>query len=192
MAPEFMETNSQQEKQIAELFELAIGRPSSEQETLVREQAAGNDVLESAVLELLQLHNHPGESEFLLDQPLGVIGTDENVAQISESEGDTIGRYKLLERIGEGGMGVVYLAQQTTDVRRRVALKIVKLGMDTRQVVARFETERQAMAMFDHPGIARILDAGATESGRPYYVMELVKGQHIVEFANKQKDAKSY
>jgi hypothetical protein len=91
-----------------------------------------------------------------------------------ESVGMTIGRYKLLEQIGEGGFGVVYVAEQKEPVRRRVALKIIKLGMDTRQVVARFEAERQALAMMDHPNIAKVLDAGATETGRPFFVMELV------------------
>jgi serine/threonine protein kinase len=87
-----------------------------------------------------------------------------------------IGRYKLLEQIGEGGFGVVFLAEQREPVVRKVALKVIKLGMDTRAVVARFEAERQALAMMDHPNIAKVLDAGATESGRPYFVMELVKG----------------
>ena len=90
--------------------------------------------------------------------------------------GQTIGRYKLLEKVGEGGCGVVYVAEQTEPVRRRVALKVIKLGMDTKQVVARFEAERQALAMMDHPNIAKVLDAGTTETGRPYFVMELVRG----------------
>ena len=87
-----------------------------------------------------------------------------------------IGRYKLLEKIGEGGFGEVWMAEQREPVKRRVALKIIKLGMDTRQVVARFEAERQALAMMDHPNIAKVFDAGATETGRPYFVMELVRG----------------
>jgi hypothetical protein len=95
--------------------------------------------------------------------------------------GQTIGRYKLLEQVGEGGMGVVYVAEQTQPVRRRVALKIIKPGMDTRQVIARFEAERQALAMMDHPNIARVHDGGATNSGRPYFVMELVRGMTITE-----------
>jgi hypothetical protein len=93
-----------------------------------------------------------------------------------------IGRYKLLEKIGEGGFGSVYVAEQEEPVRRRVALKVVKLGMDTRQVVARFEAERQALAMMDHPNIAKVHDAGSTESGRPYFVMELVRGTMITEY----------
>jgi len=91
-----------------------------------------------------------------------------------ERAGATIGRYKLLERIGEGGFGVVFLAEQQHPVRRKVALKVIKAGMDSRQVVARFEAERQALAMMDHPNIAKVLDGGATDAGRPYFVMELV------------------
>ncbi len=96
-----------------------------------------------------------------------------------------IGRYKLLEKIGEGGMAVVYMAEQTEPIRRKVALKIIKLGMDTRQVIARFEAERQALALMDHPSIAKVLDAGATETGRPYFVMELVTGVSITEYCDK-------
>jgi len=98
-----------------------------------------------------------------------------------------IGRYKLLQQIGEGGFGVVYMAEQTEPVRRRVALKIIKLGMDTKQVIARFEAERQALAMMDHPNIATVLDAGATETGRPYFVMELVRGLPITKRLSKNK-----
>ncbi len=98
-----------------------------------------------------------------------------------------IGRYKLLQEIGEGGMGVVYMAEQREPVRRRVALKIVKPGMDTRAVVARFEAERQALAMMDHPNIAHVLDGGATESGRPYFVMELVNGIRITDYCDQNQ-----
>src|SRR5215471_2389881 len=108
-------------------------------------------------------------------------------ASLTEVPGMTIGRYKLLQKIGEGGMGVVYMAEQEHPVRRRVALKIIKLGMDTEQVVARFEAERQALAMMDHPNIARVLDGGATENGRPYFVMELVQGVPITDFCDKNK-----
>ena len=101
-----------------------------------------------------------------------------------EPAGRRIGNYKLLERIGEGGCGVVYMAEQERPVRRRVALKIIKLGMDTKSVIARFEAERQALAMMDHPNIARVLEAGATENGRPYFVMELVRGFKITEYCD--------
>ncbi len=106
---------------------------------------------------------------------------------LTEQPGDVIGRYKIREKLGEGGCGVVYVAEQTEPVRRRVALKIIKLGMDTRSVIARFEAERQALAMMDHPNIAKILDAGATETGRPYFVMELVRGIRITDYCDQNK-----
>jgi serine/threonine protein kinase len=106
---------------------------------------------------------------------------------LAEKPGDKVGRYKLLQQIGEGGCGVVYMAEQEEPVRRRVALKIIKLGMDTRQVIARFEAERQALAMMDHPNIAKVFDAGATETGRPYFVMELVRGVKITDYCDEQK-----
>ena len=106
-------------------------------------------------------------------------------AAVTEKPGDRIGRYKLLEKIGEGGCGTVYMAEQTEPIRRRVALKVIKLGMDTRQVVARFEAERQALALMDHPNIAKVLDAGATDTGRPYFVMELVRGIKITDYCDQ-------
>src|SRR3974390_976266 len=96
--------------------------------------------------------------------------------QLTARPGDRFGRYKILEEIGQGGCGAVFIAEQEEPVRRRVALKGIKLGMDTRPVIARFEAERQALAMMDHPSIAKVLDAGATETGRPYFVMELAQG----------------
>ena len=126
---------------------------------------------------------------------LGERGVDEETAafapplgdQISEKPGTVIGRYKLLQQIGEGGMGVVYMADQTSPVRRKVALKIIKPGMESRQVIARFEAERQALAMMDHPNIARVLDAGCTSSGRPYFVMELVQGIPITKYCDDKQ-----
>ena len=105
---------------------------------------------------------------------------------VTEGPGTVIGRYKLLEQIGEGGCGVVYVAEQKVPVKRRVALKIIKLGMDTRQVVARFQAERQALALMDHPNIAKVLDGGTTKSGRPYFVMELVKGIPITRYCDQE------
>jgi serine/threonine protein kinase len=102
-----------------------------------------------------------------------------------EAVGQTLGRYKLLEKVGEGGCGVVYVAEQSVPVRRRVALKVIKLGMDTKAVVARFEAERQALAMMDHPNIAKVLDAGTTETGRPYFIMELVRGIRITDYCDQ-------
>ena len=105
----------------------------------------------------------------------------------TEGPGTVLGSYKLLEQIGEGGMGLVFMAEQSKPVRRRVALKVLKPGMDTRQVVARFEAERQALALMDHPHICKVFDAGATESGRPYFVMELVRGVPITDFCDQHR-----
>jgi serine/threonine protein kinase len=106
---------------------------------------------------------------------------------LTEGPGTVIGHYKLLQQIGEGGFGTVYMAEQKEPVKRRVALKIIKLGMDTKEVIARFEAERQALALMDHPHIAKVLDAGTTETGRPYFVMELVKGVSIAEFCDQNQ-----
>ena len=115
-----------------------------------------------------------------------------DVAQsLDEKPGSRIGPYKLLQKIGEGGCGVVYMAEQERPVRRRVALKVIKLGMDTKTVIARFEAERQALAMMDHPNIARVLDAGATDAGRPYFVMELVYGSKITDYCDQNELAVS-
>ena len=103
---------------------------------------------------------------------------------VSEGPGHEIGRYKLLQKIGEGGFGVVYMAEQHRPVHRKVALKIIKPGMDTKAVVARFEAERQALALMDHPNIARVFDGGTTETGRPYFVMELIRGVPVTEYCD--------
>ncbi|HTO02878.1 MAG TPA: protein kinase [Opitutus sp.] len=116
--------------------------------------------------------------------PLGGAGGD---SPGEEAIGTRIGRYKLLEKIGEGGCGVVYMAEQEEPVRRRVALKIIKLGMETKSVIARFEAERQALAMMDHPNIARVFDAGATDRGPPYFVMELVRGVKITKYCDENR-----
>ena len=112
--------------------------------------------------------------------------TATEIHPITERPGTVIGPYKLLQQIGEGGMGVVFMAEQTEPIQRTVALKIIKPGMDTRQVIARFEAERQALAMMDHPNIAKVLDAGTTDSGRPYFVMELVKGVPITKYCDEK------
>ena len=118
--------------------------------------------------------------------PVG-LGPTLDAAPVSERAGATVGRYKLLERIGEGAFGTVFMAEQTHPVRRKVALKVIKPGMDTWQVIARFEAERQALAMMDHPNIAKVLDGGATDSGRPYFVMELVPGVPITDYCDRHK-----
>src|SRR5262245_2359835 len=115
------------------------------------------------------------------------LGVHGEPALIAEGPGAVLGPYKLMEQIGEGGMGLVFVAEQQSPVRRKVALKIIKPGMDTRDVMARFEAERQALALMDHPNIARVFDAGATESRRPYFVMELVKGIPIVDYCDQQQ-----
>jgi WD40 repeat protein/serine/threonine protein kinase len=155
------------------------------------EQACGADPALRARIESL-LDADVRAKQFTAEDPLGLgseqdPGSTQGTSLLQEASSEVIGRYKLFERIGEGGMGVVYLAEQAEPVRRRVALKIIKLGMDTKQVIARFEAERQALALMDHPNIARVLDAGATEPGRPYFVMELVQGVPITEFCDKNQ-----
>jgi len=118
-----------------------------------------------------------------LERPAATI----DMPPVAERPGQAIGHYTLLEEIGEGGFGVVYLAEQREPVQRKVALKILKAGLDTRQVVARFEAERQALALMDHPNIAKVLDGGTTASGRPYFVMELVKGVPITQYCDQHR-----
>src|SRR5437773_8535968 len=118
---------------------------------------------------------HPGEAEL----------TTRVTVPSEQGPGTMIGRYKLLEKVGEGGFGTVYVAEQCEPVKRRVALKIIKLGMDTKQVIARFEAERQALALMDHPNIAKVLEAAATDTGRPYFVMELVRGIKITDYCEQ-------
>jgi len=115
------------------------------------------------------------------DKPTGSLG------QFAEGPGSRIGRYKLLSVLGEGGMGMVYLAEQKQPIRRRVALKVIKPGMDSKQVIARFEAERQALALLDHPNIAHVFDGGTTETGRPYFVMECVKGLPIIDHCDRNR-----
>jgi serine/threonine protein kinase len=147
----------------------------------LEEVCAGDASLRQEVESLLAAHDEAGD--FLAGQALSA------VPQLppGEKAGDRVGRYKLLEQIGEGGFGVVWMAEQEEPVRRRVALKIIKLGMDTREVVARFEAERQALAMMNHPNIASVFDGGATDTGRPYFVMELVKGIPITDYCDAQR-----
>src|SRR5262249_48512495 len=130
------------------------------------EACRGNEALRRGVEALLEVHERAGS--FLKPPVPSPVATVEE-QPVSERPGTVIGPYKLLEQIGEGGFGVVFMAEQQAPVRRKVALKILKPGMDTRQVVARFEAERQALALMDHPNIAKVLEAGQTSSGRPYF-----------------------
>jgi len=138
--------------------------------------------LRAEIESLLKAHEKSGR---LLENCPFVSSVSIDESPISETPGSIIDRYKLLEKIGEGGMAVVYMAEQQEPIHRKVALKIIKLGMDTKSVIARFEAERQALAMMDHPNIAKVLDAGATKTGRPYFVMELVTGVSITEYCDK-------
>src|SRR5829696_4266663 len=164
---------------LIELFNEAKARPGgAERDLFLSEACRDQPALKQQVLSLLQAHE--GAGDFLKHTQL-----TPPVSPLTEKPGDRIGRYKLLQKIGEGGCGVVYMAEQEEPVRRRVALKVIKLGMDTRSVVARFEAERQALALMDHPNIAKVLDGGATDTGRPYFVMELVRGIKITDYCDQ-------
>ena len=166
------------------VFDLAVDIESPDEREGYLKEACGNDIeLRKRVDALLEAYEQAGS--FLECPPPGLEVTQSQ--PLAEGPGMLIGPYKLMEQIGEGGMGVVYVAEQRQPVRRKVALKIIKPGMDTREVIARFEAERQALALMDHPNIAKVFDAGATESGRPYFVMELVRGIPITEYCDQNK-----
>jgi serine/threonine protein kinase/Flp pilus assembly protein TadD len=168
---------------VEDIFLAAVEKAPADRAAYL-DAACGPDAgLRAQVEALLRSHEEAGS---LLEQPLFRPGPTVDEPPAAEQPGVSVGPYKLLQQIGEGGMGVVYMAEQEQPVRRRLALKIIKPGMDSRQVVARFEAERQALAMMDHQNIARVLDAGTTESGRPYFVMELVKGIPITKFCDEQ------
>ncbi len=185
-------------KQIEDaLFYAAVSMTDPEQRRGFLDQAtAGNPDLREVVEGMLAAHT---EAEPFFEKGRAALAVSaEDVPGLSAAAGEPaggetvdeyvgthVGRYKLLQRIGEGGCGVVYMAEQEQPMRRRVALKIIKLGMDTKAVIARFDAERQALAMMDHPNIARVLEAGATEIGRPFFVMELVRGFKITEYCDK-------
>ncbi|HSC29796.1 MAG TPA: protein kinase, partial [Vicinamibacterales bacterium] len=169
-----------------QMFNEALDKTGAERARFVVEACGNDHALRAEVEKLLAAHDEAGG---FLDRPTAEAGAAAAAAvrtadRPEEGPGTRIGPYKLLQQIGEGGFGVVYMAEQETPIRRRVALKIIKPGMDTRQVIARFESERQALALMDHPNIARVLDAGATESGRPYFVMELVKGVPLTDYCD--------
>ncbi len=152
-----------------------------ERAAYINRACAGDEQLFKLVQDLVNAYFRAGN---FLESPAAVL-IDQSDRPIQEAPGTTIARYKLLEQIGEGGFAVVFMAEQESPVRRKVALKIVKAGMDTKQIVARFEAERQALAMMDHPSIAKVFDAGSTEAGRPYFVMELVKGIPITDYCDQ-------
>ncbi|HUA65690.1 MAG TPA: protein kinase [Alphaproteobacteria bacterium] len=168
-----------------EIFEAALKLQGGERAAYVDSACGSDAILRARVMELLKAHAAAGG---FMDGPAVCARKTILVAPLpDEKAGDKIGRYKLLQQIGEGGCGVVYMAEQEEPVRRRVALKVIKLGMDTKSVIARFEAERQALAMMDHPNIAKVLDAGATETGRPFFVMELVRGIKITDYCDQNK-----
>ncbi len=169
-------------ERLEQLFSTALEKESWAHRNAFLDEECGDDSdLRTHVEQLLNAHDQVGS--FLDAPPVDHNATIE-VRSASESAGTKVGRYKILQEIGEGGFGSVYMAQQEEPVRREVALKIIKLGMDTKQVIARFEAERQALALMDHPNIARVFDAGATETGRPYFVMELVKCVTVTEYCD--------
>jgi eukaryotic-like serine/threonine-protein kinase len=175
-----------------DLFIAALRQPGPAARSAFLDQAAAGDAdLRVRVEVMLAEHDRLGS---FLEQPAGLPGDTANrpgerptttLPPPAEAPGAVIGPYKLLEQIGEGGFGVVFMAEQAQPVRRKVALKVLKPGMDTKQVVARFEAERQALALMDHPNIAKVHDGGSTETGRPYFVMELVRGVPVTEFSDQ-------
>jgi len=182
--------------EVEDLFDAArrLKNPAQRQ-AFIDAACSDNPGLRQELQELLALEP---DAEVLLDPGVAALHPEaselrqippELVASLGMQEqvGDRVGRYKLREKIGEGGCGVVYVADQEETVRRRVALKVIKVGMDTKSVIARFEAERQALAMMDHPNIAKVLDAGATTTGRPYFVMELVRGIKLTEFCDQNR-----
>jgi serine/threonine protein kinase len=169
-----------------EIFIAALELPSGQRAAYLDEACAGDAALRRRVEQLLAASEAAGT---FLESPAAVPPKPGATIRLdltpTEKPGDRIGRYKLLQQIGEGGCGIVYMAEQEEPVRRRIALKVIKLGMDTKSVIARFEAERQALALMDHPNIAKVLDAGATDTGRPYFVMELVRGIKITDYCDQ-------
>ena len=169
------------------LFVLALEKPVAERGAFLKLICGDDQALHQRLTTLLAAHDAPDES---LPKDKGAPGSKATMKLHlpdvpDEAVGQTLGNYKLLQKIGEGGCGAVYMAEQERPVRRRVALKVIKLGMDTKNVIARFEAERQALALMDHPNIAKVLDAGATDVGRPFFVMELVRGIKITDYCDQ-------
>jgi tRNA A-37 threonylcarbamoyl transferase component Bud32 len=184
--------DSQEPRSEREIFLEALEKTEgAERDAFLATIGSDDPALRAAVEELLRNHKN---DDFMESTPSPGHG-DANpapadgatVVVAGERPGDRLGPYKLLQRIGEGGVGIVFMAEQETPVRRRVALKVLKPGMDTRSVIARFESERQALALMDHPNIARVLDAGSTAAGRPFFVMDLVRGTRITEYCDQNQ-----
>lgn len=175
-----MSTYDQQQK--IDFFHEVLDQPPDRRDAFIAQRHASDPEMIDHLRRLLAGHVRAQQST----NDVGLLA-DTQGAQALEPMPQWIGPYRVLERIGEGGMGVVYSAEQTEPIRRRVAVKVIKLGMDTKEVIARFEAERQALAMLDHPGVARVFDAGSTDTGRPYFVMELVKGLPLTEYCAKQR-----
>ena len=170
-------------QQVSAVFDKAVRCEPDRREALLAEACMGDPELRAEVERMLAADADAVRESFL-DVPTDPAAPSR---PITEGPGDRVGPYKILQPLGEGGMGAVFLAEQGEPVRRRVALKLIKPGMDSAQVIARFAAERQALAILDHPNIAKVLDAGATESGRPYFVMELVKGVPITEYCDRNR-----
>jgi len=169
------------------LFAAALALPAAERAAYLQRECGGDAELLRRVEDLLSVHDNVGD---FLEAPavsdlVDVARAGKTKPAMEEAAGAMVGRYKLLQKIGEGGCGIVYMAEQEEPVRRRVALKVIRLGMDTKEVIARFEAERQALALMDHPNIARVFDAGATGAGRPFFVMELVRGVKITDYCDQ-------
>src|SRR5438874_1000564 len=166
------------------IFFAALEKAPDERAAYLNDACGGDTDLRRRVERMLAAQ--VDAASFLESPPSAVVAiTSPTIDDASlEKPGTQIGPYKLLQQIGEGGMGVVYMAEQTEPVQRKVALKVIKPGMDSRQVIARFEAERQALSMMDHVNIARVLDAGTTDSGLPYFVMELVHGVPITKYCD--------
>src|ERR1700722_1122709 len=165
-----------------EIFTAALEIAAAERGSFLDRACGGDEDLRRKVAALLSAHERTGG--FLEQSPVEAAVLKAQAVTVGEKAGDLIGKYKLLQQIGEGGCGVVFLAEQLEPVRRQVALKVLKPGMDTKSVITRFEVERQALALMDHPNIAKVFDAGATVSGRPYFVMELIRGVKITNYCD--------
>lgn len=174
----------ERERQLRTLFEAVIELDASAWDAFVRRECAGDEQMSSELSLLLAAHAKPSGLIPLLptlNEPLS------NGQEPDRLIGTQVGNYHIIREIGRGGMGMVYLADQLHPITRKVALKVIKLGMDTRQIIARFETERQALALMDHPNIAKVLDAGTTGQGKPYFVMEFIPGAPITEYCDNNR-----